>query len=83
MNDDIPKILRYEDLKKLMKISRSSLYRWEKKDFPKRIQLGENSIGWREHEVREWLKNRTKIIRFIVFVPEMVQVLVMNMIIIR
>jgi predicted DNA-binding transcriptional regulator AlpA len=60
MNHEIPQVLRYEDLKNLFKISRSSLARWEKKDFPKRIQLGQNSIGWRADEVKQWLQERTK-----------------------
>lgn len=60
MNHDIPEILRYEDLNKLFKISRSSLHRWEKKDFPKRIQLGANSVGWRADEVKLWLLNKQK-----------------------
>lgn len=27
-------------------------------DFPARIALGDNAVGWLEHEVREWLAQR-------------------------
>ena len=56
----IPTILRYQDLQKLFKVSRSSLDRWEAKNtFPRRINIGENSVGWRSDEVQEWLQERT------------------------
>jgi len=63
MNNDIPRLLRFEDLKNLFKVSRSSLARWEKSEsdpFPKRVNIGENSIGWREDEVKTWLAHRIK-----------------------
>lgn len=60
MSNTIPWIYRYDDLKNLFKISRSSLARWESKgSFPKRIKIGENSIGWRSDEVRQWLEERS------------------------
>ena len=60
MTSAIPEILRFHDLQKLFKISRSSLDRWEaKKTFPKRINIGENSVGWRVDEVQQWLLERT------------------------
>jgi prophage regulatory protein len=52
-------IIRYNQLKKILNISRSTLDRWEKSgNFPKRRILGENSIGWIESEINEWLNNR-------------------------
>ena len=61
MSHEIPKILRFEDLKSLFKISRSSIARWEeKKQFPRRIRIGSNSIGWCSNEVRQWLENRSR-----------------------
>jgi predicted DNA-binding transcriptional regulator AlpA len=61
MMHDVPPIYRYEDLKKLFKVSRSSLARWELTgDFPKRIQMGANSIGWRSDLVLKWLQDRSK-----------------------
>ena len=59
-SQEISPLLRYEDLKKLFKVSRSSLARWEEKScFPKRVRIGENSIGWRADEVKKWIEERT------------------------
>ena len=61
INNDISPVLRYEDLKALFKVSRSSLARWEEKDlFPKRIKIGANSVGWRADQVKQWLEQRAK-----------------------
>jgi prophage regulatory protein len=54
-------ILRYPDLKKMLNISRATLDRWENSgDFPKRIHLGKNSIGWLTEEVLIWIKTLNK-----------------------
>ena len=40
-------------------LSRSSLYaKVQDGTFPAQIRLGERSVGWLEHEVQAWLKNR-------------------------
>ncbi len=60
--NELPEILRYEDLQKLFKVSRTSLARWEAKSrFPRRISISENSIGWRREEVEQWLQERSLI----------------------
>ena len=60
--DEVLNIYRYDDLKRLFKVSRSSLARWELKGhFPKRIKLGENSIGWRGDEIQKWFENCSNI----------------------
>lgn len=53
-------IIRFPALsKKLGKISRSTIDRWEaQKNFPKRINLGKNLIGWDLHEVERWIQER-------------------------
>ena len=62
MVHEIPEILRYDDLRKLFKVSRSSLARWEAKSlFPNRVQIGVNIIGWRSDQVLQWLKERSNI----------------------
>jgi len=59
MTSTITTILRFQDLQKLFKVSRSSLDRWEAKNaFPKRINIGENSVGWRSDEIQKWLQDR-------------------------
>jgi predicted DNA-binding transcriptional regulator AlpA len=60
MTNAIPTIPRFQDLQKLFKVSRSSLDRWEAKNaFPKRINIGENSVGWRSDEIQQWLQDRS------------------------
>ena len=60
MTHEVPTVYRYDDLKKLFKVSRSSLARWELRgSFPKRIQMGENSVGWRSDEVQKWFQERS------------------------
>lgn len=42
--------------------SRTTLWRWEKAGkFPSRVQLGENSVGWRQSEVMKWLESRPRV----------------------
>ncbi len=53
------KVLRFNEVKKLINMSRSSLARWEKAGtFPERVVLGENSVGWLEEEIMEWIRRR-------------------------
>lgn len=53
------KYLRTRDVLKLLNISRSTLFRLEKKGlFPKRIKIGDRAIGWIEKEVSEWMKKK-------------------------
>jgi prophage regulatory protein len=41
--------------------SRSSIWRDERAGrFPRRIQIGENAVGWHEHEIAEWLATRPR-----------------------
>lgn len=53
-------IIRFPSLrKKLDGVSRATVSRWEKSNnFPPRIHLGRNSIGWRLDQVEQWLKER-------------------------
>ncbi len=53
MNDSI---LRYPQLKQIIHLSRTTIWRMEKKgEFPKRIQLSPRSVGWRMSELQTWL----------------------------
>jgi predicted DNA-binding transcriptional regulator AlpA len=50
-------ILREKDRFKLTAISRVQAWRLEREGrFPKRIQLGDNSVGWIRHELECWIK---------------------------
>jgi prophage regulatory protein len=54
------KIIRFPALQeKLGNISRSTIDRWEaSKAFPKRINLGRNSVGWLLADVDKWVADR-------------------------
>lgn len=54
-------IIRFHALrKKLGDVSRSTIDRWEaSKEFPRRLQLGKNSVGWRLDLVEKWLADRS------------------------
>ena len=57
-------ILRYPDAARKCGVSRMTLYRWATqpeyadKNFPKPIPLGENSVGFVEQEINDWLAQR-------------------------
>ncbi len=54
-------ILRTNDVTQKTGLSRTTLWRLERKgDFPKRIRLGANSVGWREEEIEAWIDRRPR-----------------------
>lgn len=55
------RIIRKPELKKLIPLSGVTIWRMEKKgQFPKRISLGGNSVGWVAGEVDDWIDKRMK-----------------------
>ena len=53
------RILSKRQLKELVLYSPQHIARLEKAgQFPKRVQLGPNRVGWVEAEVLEWLQQR-------------------------
>lgn len=53
------RLLRCREVRHRVGLSRSSIWRLEQAgQFPKRIPIGENSVGWFEHEVDAWLMSR-------------------------
>ena len=53
------RILSKHQLKELVLYSPQHIARLEKAgQFPKRVQLGQNRVGWVEAEVLEWLRER-------------------------
>ncbi len=49
------RIIRKKELFHMVPLSDATIWRMEKAGkFPKRLQLGGNSVGWSESEVREW-----------------------------
>ena len=56
-------ILRMRDVVRLTGISRSRIYVFmarEDDPFPRPLQLGPNSVGWRRAEVETWLAARKR-----------------------
>jgi prophage regulatory protein len=52
------KIIRRSRVLEITGLSTSTITRREKAgDFPERIQLGPNSVGWYEDEVLAWVSN--------------------------
>lgn len=61
MKEKLPRIIRWQGLRKMFDddISRSTIDRWIRLDlFPKKIQLGKNSVGWNLSEVENWFKSK-------------------------
>ncbi len=55
------KILRTSQVMGTTGLSRSTIWRLERGgEFPARVQLSTNSIGWIDSEVYEWLKQRKR-----------------------
>lgn len=56
------RFLRRKEILEITGVSNVTLWRWiDKGAFPKSYQLGENSVGWKDNEVNEWIENRTAI----------------------
>lgn len=52
------KILRFQEVTELTGLSRSTIWRKERLGlFPKRKQLGLNSVGWLASDIQQWLEN--------------------------
>lgn len=50
------RILRIQEVVNVTGLSRGTLWRREKDgEFPARVRLGGNSVGWRADEVQEWI----------------------------
>ena len=53
------RIIRTKELQDLVSLSRTTIWRYEQAgDFPRRVSLGANSVGWRLSEVESWLADR-------------------------
>ena len=53
------RMLRFVDVIECTGLSRTTIWRRIRAGtFPAPISLGENSVGWPEHAITEWIKNR-------------------------
>lgn len=57
------RIIREKELvTNLVRVSRSTLWRWEKAGaFPKRRKLSSRTRGWLESEILEWMASRERV----------------------
>lgn len=47
------------DVVHITNLSRTTIWRLERAgEFPKRLQLAANRVGWREEEIRNWIDTR-------------------------
>lgn len=54
-------VIRLQEVCKLTALSRTTLWRLERTgQFPERIQLSRNAVGWNADEVRRWLATRPR-----------------------
>ncbi len=52
-------ILRTAKLQTYVGLSRTTIWRLEKSgQFPKRVRLGQNSVGWLKGDIDTWLESR-------------------------
>lgn len=55
--DSQDRILRTQEVQKIVGVSRSTIWRMEQKgDFPNRVPLGTGSVGWLKSDVEGWVR---------------------------
>jgi prophage regulatory protein len=55
------RLLRWPEVERIVGYSRMHISRLEKaNNFPKRVQLGPNTVGWWESEVLDWARSRPR-----------------------
>ncbi|MDX7736501.1 helix-turn-helix transcriptional regulator [Aeromonas caviae] len=67
MSETIDRFIRMRELKEMISLSRSSIYdKLNAKSprhgpsFPRAVKLGVSAIGWRQSEIHQWIKTRSK-----------------------
>jgi prophage regulatory protein len=57
----LERIIRRPDVENITGLSRSSIYaKMARGTFPKPVKLGENSVGWKETDVQNWIAALTQ-----------------------
>ena len=58
-NHAVDRIIRSEEVQELTGLGRTTLWRYENKgQFPRRVSLGGNTVGWKMSEVQNWIRAR-------------------------
>lgn len=56
-----PKLLRFPEVRELTGLSRSTVWRLERRgDFPRHHRIAPNVVAWREDDVTRWISLRTE-----------------------
>jgi predicted DNA-binding transcriptional regulator AlpA len=56
---EVDRIIRAKEVQELTGLSRTTLWRFENKgEFPRRVSLGANTVGWKLSEVQNWIQER-------------------------
>jgi len=54
-------MLKTQDVMAITGLSRTTIWRLERyDDFPKRLKLSANRVGWNDNEIHQWLMDRPK-----------------------
>lgn len=55
------KLLRFHEVKKLVGLSRTTIWRLERQGkFPRRKQISENAVAWLDEEIQRWILEKSK-----------------------
>lgn len=59
MNKQQSRYIRIKELQQKIPLSRTTFWRLEKEGkFPKRVQLGSNSVAWLESYIDQWIEEK-------------------------
>jgi len=51
------------DVVHITNLSRTTIWRLERAgEFPRRLQLATNRVGWREEDIQDWIESRPRIV---------------------
>lgn len=60
MTNSYDRLLRFSEIRKMIGLSRSTIWRLEKLGrFPKSRKISERATGWLLSEINEWLQSKT------------------------
>ncbi len=56
---EVDRVIRANEVHNITGLSRTTLWRMENKgEFPRRVSLGGNAVGWKLSEVQKWISDR-------------------------
>lgn len=59
------RFIRFKELIGVVGLSRSTIWRLERrKQFPARRKLSDNSVGWFQNEIEDWMKSKNPCLYF-------------------